>query len=96
MFWVAGILIGIFSGPNQSASRSLMGRYIPPGMENEFFGFFAFSGKLTAFAGPLLLGLVTSLAESQRAGMTVVIMMFILGLMLLIAVREPVNRDALE
>jgi len=28
-FWVAGILLGIFVGPNQSASRSLMGRFVP-------------------------------------------------------------------
>ena len=28
-FWVAGIIMGIASGPNQSASRSLMGRIIP-------------------------------------------------------------------
>src|SRR5690606_36473540 len=27
--WIAGILIGIFTGPNQSASRSLMGRFVP-------------------------------------------------------------------
>ena len=26
-----------------------MGRFVPPDKENEFFGFFAFSGKLTAF-----------------------------------------------
>ena len=88
-FWFAGILIGIFSGPNQAASRSLMGRYVPEGLENEFFGFFAFSGKLTAFIGPLLLGLVTGIAQSQRVGMVVVIVMFILGLMLLIPVKEP-------
>ena len=88
-FWVAGILIGIFSGPNQAASRSLMGRYVPPGMQNEFFGFFAFSGKLTAFVGPFLLGVVTGIAESQRVGMAVVILMFVVGLMLLIPVREP-------
>ena len=91
-FWVAGIMIGIFSGPNQAASRSLMGRYAPEGLENEFFGFFAFSGKLTAFIGPFLLGLVTSLAESQRVGMVVVIVLFAFGLMLLIPVREP-DRD---
>lgn len=91
-FWVAGIAIGIFSGPNQSASRSLMGRYVPTGMENEFFGFFAFSGKLTAFIGPFLLAFVTGIAESQRVGMTVVIMLFLIGLMLLIAVREPETR----
>ncbi|MGH7608049.1 MAG: MFS transporter, partial [Gemmatimonadales bacterium] len=47
-FWVAGLLIGVFAGPNQAASRSLMARFAPPGRENEFFGFFAFSGRLTA------------------------------------------------
>ena len=87
--WVAGILLGIFSGPNQAASRSLMARYIPQGLENEFFGFFAFSGKLTAFIGPLLLAFVTRIAESQRAGMVVVIVLFAFGLMLLIPVRQP-------
>jgi UMF1 family MFS transporter len=95
-FWVAGILIGIFSGPNQSASRSLMGRYVPPGMHNEFFGFFAFSGKLTAFIGPLFLGIVTDLADSQRIGMTVVLAMFVVGLLLLTVVREPDSRSSLE
>jgi UMF1 family MFS transporter len=95
-FWVAGIIIGIFSGPNQAASRSLMGRYVPKGMENEFFGFFAFSGKLTAFIGPMLLAVVTDAAQSQRAGMVVVIVLFVIGLMLLIPVREPVAARSLE
>ena len=95
-FWVAGIIIGIFSGPNQSASRSLMGRYIPKGYENEFYGFFAFSGKLTAFIGPLIVASVTAVANSQRAGMVGVILLFVFGLMLLIPVREPSSRPALE
>ena len=86
--WVAGILIGIFAGPNQSASRSLMARFVPPGMQNEFFGFFAFSGKLTAFMGPLLLGLLTQLTGSQRAGVTVVLVFFVIGLVLLQFVDE--------
>ncbi len=73
MFWVAGIAIGIFAGPNQAASRSLMARFVPPDVENEFFGFFAFSGKLTAFIGPFLLGLLTDLSGSQRVGVSVVV-----------------------
>ena len=93
-FWIAAAIIGIFTGPNQSASRSLMGRYVPEGMENELFGFFAFSGKLTAFIGPLLLAFVTSVSQSQRAGMAVVIFMFALGLMLLTVVREPEKRPS--
>jgi MFS transporter, UMF1 family len=89
--WVAGIFIGIFSGPNQAASRSLMGRFVPPGMQNEFFGFFAFSGKLTAFLGPFLLGLLTQLSGSQRVGVSVVIALFVVGLVLLLRVDERVR-----
>ena len=87
-FWIAGIIIGIFVGPNQSASRSLMGRFIPREAENEFFGFYAFSGKLTAFLGPFLLGVLTQMTGSQRAGVSVVVVMFLIGLGLLIFVDE--------
>jgi UMF1 family MFS transporter len=88
MFWVAGILTGIFFGPNQAASRSLMGRFVPPHAENEFFGFFAFSGKLTAFIGPFLLGIITQLTGSQRLGVSVVLGLFVLGLIVLMTVDE--------
>ena len=91
--WVAGVLIGIFVGPNQSASRSLMGRFAPEDMKNEFFGFFAFSGKLTAFMGPFLLGLMTQVSGSQRVGVAVVLIMFIAGLILLYGVRDPSIRE---
>jgi len=86
--WLAGLLIGVFVGPNQSASRSLMGRFVPHEMENEFFGFFAFSGKLTAFAGPLLLGILTAWSGSQRVGVSVVLAFFIVGAILLLRVDE--------
>ena len=75
-FWVAGIGIGLFVGPNQSASRSLMGRFVPKGRQNEFFGFFAFSGKVTSFAGPLLLGAATQWFGDQRAGVATVVGVF--------------------
>lgn len=87
-FWAAGILVGIFVGPNQSASRSLMGRLVPEKHETEFFGFFAFSGKATAFLGPLLLGVVTKLFDSQRAGVATVIAFFAVGGVILLTVDE--------
>lgn len=87
-FWVAGILIGIFVGPNQSASRSLMGRFVPGKHQAEFFGFFAFSGKITAFAGPILLGLASSAFGSQRAGVATVLLFFLVGGALLLTVSE--------
>jgi UMF1 family MFS transporter len=86
--WIAGIVVGIFSGPNQAASRSLMGRFVPPEKENEFFGFFAFSGKFTAFLGPLLLGILTEMFNSQRAGISAVFFFFVIGGLILHTVKE--------
>ena len=88
MFWFSGILIGLFSGPNQSSSRSLMARFTPKGKENEFFGFFAFSGKATAFIGPFLLGIFTQIFHSQRAGVAVVAILVFSGYMILRSVDE--------
>ena len=86
--WAAGVLIGLAAGPNQSASRSLLGRMVPDDKETEFYGFFAFSGKLTAFMGPLLLGVLTEAFGSQRAGVAVVIAFFAVGALLLLRVDE--------
>ena len=86
-FWVAGIGIGLFVGPNQSASRSLMGRFVPERHQAEFFGFFAFSGKATAFMGPLLLGELSG-AFGQRAGIGSVLLFFVIGGLILTRVNE--------
>ncbi len=88
LFWVAGLLVGLLVGPNQSASRSLMGRFVPLEKENEFYGFFAFSGKATAFLGPLLLGQLTGIFGSQRYGVAVVLVFFLVGAILMIRVNE--------
>ncbi len=87
-FWIAGILVGLFAGPNQSASRSLMGRFVPQNKETEFYGFYAFSGKATAFLGPLLMGVLTQAFQSQRIGMATVGLFFIVGGLLLRTVDE--------
>ena len=88
VFWVSGILVGLAIGPNQSASRSLLGRFVPDDKETEFYGFFAFSGKATAFIGPLLLGVITDATGSQRLGISIVIVLFAVGAVLLTRVDE--------
>ncbi len=86
--WVAGLGTGLLVGPNQAASRSLMGRFVPEGKKNEYFGFFAFSGKATAFLGPLLMGQFTLLMGTQRAGIATILLFFVAGLLLLLRVDE--------
>ncbi|HCP01002.1 MAG TPA: MFS transporter, partial [Rhodospirillaceae bacterium] len=47
-FVILGSILGIFFGPVQAASRSLMARITPPGAAGEMFGLYALSGKATA------------------------------------------------
>jgi len=86
--WVAGVIIGVFLGPNQSASRSLMGRFVPERHQAEFFGFYQFSGKATSFLGPVLLGIAAQAFDSQRAGVASVLLFLVVGGGLLLWVDE--------
>ncbi len=88
MYLFFGVFVGMGGGPTQSASRSFMARLSPKGMETEFFGLFAFSGKATVFIAPLLVALVTNIYDSQRAGLVVVTALLFVGLFLLIPVRN--------
>ena len=78
IFWLAGVLLGTMIGPNQSCSRSFMSQIIPIEKKNEFFGFFALTGKATSFLGPLLFGIITTLHSQQFALLSVAVF-FILG-----------------
>jgi MFS transporter, UMF1 family len=82
-----GLLIGAVAGPLQSASRSLLTRLAPRDRVTQFFGLLALSGRLTAFLGPLLVGVVTAATASQRAGMAVLLGFFFAGLWLMTHVR---------
>jgi UMF1 family MFS transporter len=88
-FWVFGLPLGLFVGPAQSASRSMMAHMAPEAMRTEFFGLYALSGKATAFLGPALLAWATAAFESQRAGMATILIFFGLGFALLVKVPNP-------
>ena len=92
-FWAAAVLIGIFVGPNQSASRSLMGRFVPQKHRGEFFGFFAFSGKVTSFMGPLILGALV-IPFGMRVAVASLIVFFIVGALILMTVDEKAGIEA--
>lgn len=93
LFWIFGLALGVFVGPVQAAGRSWMARAAPGNLRNQMFGLFALSGKVTAFVGPFLVGWLTWLAGSQRIGMSVIVVLFCLGLWVMAGVPEA--RDAL-
>jgi UMF1 family MFS transporter len=85
-FWVAGLALGVFVGPAQAASRSLLARMAPEDQRNQLFGLFTLSGKATAFLGPMLVGMATLASGSQRVGMAVIPVLWLTGLALLLTV----------
>ena len=87
-FWIFGLSLGIFVGPAQAASRSLMAKLTPSKEARKLFGLYAFSGKATAFLGPALLGFVSVIFDSQRAGMGMILVFFVFGMILLNGVVE--------
>lgn len=89
--WFIGLALalGLFLGPAQAASRTLMGRLAPAGGEGEAFGLYGLTGRATGFLGPWLFAAATAAFASQRAGMATVIALFALGGLLVAMVREP-------
>ncbi len=82
-FWIAGLGLGFFIGPCQSAARVYIARRAPEQDRASMFGLFMLSGKLTSFIGPLLYGWLVLAFSSERAGMTIVIILLAAGLLLL-------------
>ncbi|MBI37501.1 MAG: MFS transporter [Alphaproteobacteria bacterium] len=90
-FWILGAILGIFFGPVQSASRSLMVRLVPTGEEAGMFGLYALSGKITSFVGPWLVGLLVLTYDSQRIALSIVIPFLIIGGLILLTIKVPSN-----
>ena len=82
-YLLLGCLIGAAGGPLQAASRTLLIKLAPKDRIAQYFGLFALTGKVTSFVGPLLIGIITAVTESQKAGMAVLVLFFVAGLVLL-------------
>jgi UMF1 family MFS transporter len=87
-YLVLGCMIGAAGAPLQAASRSLLIRMAPKDRIAQYFGLFALTGKVTSFIGPLLISIITAATASQKAGMAVLVLFFVTGLVLLARVRE--------
>jgi UMF1 family MFS transporter len=87
-FYAIGLVAGAVLGANQSASRTLLGLFTPPGRQAEFFGFFSITGKFAAIIGPLVYGEVTAWAGSQRWAVLSMAVFFGVGLFILQWVNE--------
>lgn len=88
LFYGAGCLIGASGGALQAASRPLLVDQASPDRMGEAFGLYALSGRATAFLAPMAIAFMTGLFDSQRIGITPILLLFAIGLVLLIPVRS--------
>ena len=56
----------------------MFGQMVPETRSAEFFGFFGFFGKVAAFIGPLLYGIMTVMYDS-RVGILSIAMLILIG-----------------
>jgi len=83
IFMVLGLVIGAAAGPLQASLRSWMAELAPPEEEGRWFGLFALSNKATAFAAPLVIGVLTAATREQRIAIPVIVVFLIAGALIL-------------
>ncbi|RHW39821.1 MFS transporter [Lysinibacillus yapensis] len=96
MFWIAGSMFGISLGSMWVTSRTLIIELSPEHKRGQFFGLFAFSGKVSSIIGPALYGTVTFLLRdygtiASRIALGSLIVLTIVGLIIHLQVKDEEN-----
>ena len=87
-FILISLGLGLFIGPAQAASRTYVARLSPPEITTQIYGLYAFSGKAIAFLGPLSYGLFIQIWDTHKAGLSSILIFWLLGLVLLAFVKD--------
>ncbi|MDQ0270673.1 MFS transporter [Cytobacillus purgationiresistens] len=93
MFWIAGSMFGVALGSMWVTTRTYIVELSPVDKRGQFFGLFAFSGKVSSIIGPLLYGTITLVfAEhgnlASRLGMGSLIILTLIGLIVHSRIKE--------
>ncbi|MDZ4046378.1 MAG: MFS transporter [Rhodoglobus sp.] len=90
LFWGAGIVLALFVGPAQAASRSFLARVTPVGREGEVFGLYATTGRAAGWMASLLWGVLIAVSGNQTLyGVLGITLVLLVGGILLAFVRAP-------
>ena len=93
-FWVFGLVLVLFVGPAQSASRTYLVRLTPPGKEGQHFGLYAMTGRAASFLAPTLFGLFAFVGGDDRWGILGIMVVLAAGLLALTRVPPLVGDRA--
>lgn len=94
MFWIFGLILCVFVGPAQSASRTYLIRLTPVGKEGQIFGLYAMTGRAVSFLSPALFALAVFVGGDDRWGIIGIMLVLAAGLAALFAVPARVEDRA--
>ncbi|WP_268796002.1 MFS transporter [Paenibacillus sp. Soil787] len=99
IFWVAGSLYGVSMGAMWVTSRTLIVELTPEEKRGQFFGLFAFSGKVSSIVGPALYGSITwALASSgnlaSRVALGSLLVLVVIGLLVHMRVPQKLHSSS--
>ena len=89
VFWVFGLLLTVFVGPAQAASRSLLARVTPVGKETEIFGLWATTGRAASFLSPAFWSILIGIFAAQYWGILGIVFVIAVGLVFMLFVKMP-------
>ena len=83
IFWMLALGIGLFVGPIQASSRSLLAKSVEYKNQISAFTVFSVFGNLCAILGPFLIGLIIDFTQSVRFGLLVIPVFFLISALIL-------------
>jgi UMF1 family MFS transporter len=104
IWWTVGMIAGVGMGSAQSTARSMYGQFIPQEKKSEMYGLYALTGKFAAILGPFVYATILLImnptlnpalvAESHLTAMLAILAFFVVSVLLLLKVRQPVKGEA--
>lgn len=98
-FWILGLILTVFVGPAQAASRSFLTQITPEGRSGELFGLYATTGRAVSFFSPTAYGMaiylgakLTGSNATQYWGILGIVMVLGIGTIFMGLVKKPAPR----
>ena len=79
MFFASALILGLFVGPVQSASRTIVSKISNDDVITENYGLYALTGRAAAFLGPFCYAFATDMFQTQNAGIATILFFWMLG-----------------
>ncbi|NLW13455.1 MAG: MFS transporter [Trueperella sp.] len=103
VYWIFGLMLCVFVGPTQSASRTYLARIAPPGEEGEIFGLYATTGRAVSFLSPFMYSTAitigaaaagVALDEAAYFGILGIVLVLLVGLVAFLPVKAQPKSSA--